>query len=125
MIARLAKRDDVVPFTQAQTGWEWSALKHDSVYVVEQDGKIIAVLIGAVVHNTLLLLRLVSTKESYYWMRPLFRFVEKDCLAKGISGCWSFSTCEQKVEKALLKLAASYKQNFASQPNHAVVGWRW
>lgn len=93
-----------LPWGPEDTGWEQAVFEPETVWVVFVDGKIEALLIGAQVMNTLLLIRLLSKGRTLWWLRPLWAAVRAASDNLNLVGFWSCMDNGREAEKKLTSL---------------------
>lgn len=85
-------------------GWQMNSLEPESIWIVFVDGRMEAMLIGAKVMNSLLLVRLLGGEKKAFWLRPLWREVRAACRNRNIVGFWSIMDNCREPERKLMKL---------------------
>jgi hypothetical protein len=104
-LIRNLQPEDELPWTDAELGWPRQRLDLSTVWVALAADQPVGLLIGANVHQTLLLLRLLGRNDGKgYWIHPLWDHVRRACLHRGIASFWSFLDNGRDAERALIRL---------------------
>jgi hypothetical protein len=96
---RNLRPDDVLPWPAEALGWNQKTLHLETAWVAERDGQIVGLILGADVHHSLLLLRVLGNGGS--WIRPLWKHVKMASLAQGIVSFWTFFDNDRRKKCAM------------------------
>ncbi len=112
-------RGEAIPWTQADIGWSIQDLDPEWTWVVFADHEIAALLVGAKVMNSILLLRLLSKSTKTWWIRSLWREIRSVCLYRGIVGYWTCMDNGREAERKLLVLLRQGRCNVSPTATEA------
>jgi hypothetical protein len=99
---RLMRPGELLPWSTEEIGWCVQQLRPETVFVAEQYGQPIGLIVAAEVHGTLLLMRMLGSGG--VWVRPLWRFIRHVCFQRKIAGVWMVAENQNEAERKLLKL---------------------
>lgn len=93
-----------LPWSREEIGYNARDFDPEYTWVVFVDREMMALLVGAKMLNSLMLIRLLSTGGAQFWLRPLWREVRRVCAQHGIEGFWTCMDNGREPERKLLTL---------------------
>lgn len=87
------------------TGFEHMKVMNDFVWIAEQDGKVIAVLLASPCHGLIFFVRISAEKDAPSMAVPLlFRRCVQDCTKRGFTGYFTYVDPARTAERNFIPI---------------------
>ena len=124
MIVRNLVPGERLPWTLEEIGWDQAKLDPRTVWIAEDQGEIVGLIIAAEVHQTLFLLRILG--KGAYWIRPAWRAIRLASFHRKIGAFWMFADNKRHEEARLSKLLLrDADEGLSGECTLTVVAGRW
>lgn len=93
-----------LPWKREEIGYDPATFDPEWTWIVFVGDTMTAMLVGAKMLNSLMLVRLLSIGQPSMWLRTLWRHVAGVCLYRKIAGFWTCMDNDREPERKLLSL---------------------